>query len=152
MVSPSNGQGYDTFIFGQYFSVMTEGSPAATQATLEVIAMIAQLSDSTAISRSNEDQVVPARRAYDAITSVEQQALVTNYSRLTDAESIIAYLKLNQGGGEETPEPGTQPSAVETFFKNNMVGLIIAAVLLVAVIGLTTWVILLKKNTKKSND
>ena len=131
---------------------MTEGSPAATQATLEVIAMIAQLPDSTAITLSNEDQVVAARRAYDAITSVEQQALVTNYSRLTDAESIIAYLKLNQGGGEETPEPGTQPSAVETFFKNNMVGLIIAAVLLVAVIGLTTWVILLKKNTKKSND
>ena len=152
MVSPSNGQGYDTFIFGQYFSVMTEGSPAATQATLEVIAMIAQLPDSTAITLSNEDQVVAARRAYDAITSVEQQALVTNYSRLTDAESIIAYLKLNQGGGEETPEPGTQPSAVETFFKNNMVGLIIAAVLLVAVIGLTTWVILLKKNNKKSND
>ena len=131
---------------------MTEGSPAATQATLEVIAMIAQLPDSTAITLSNEDQVVAARRAYDAITSVEQQALVTNYSRLTDAESIIAYLKLNQGGGEETPEPGTQPSAVETFFKNNMVGLIIAAVLLVAVIGLTTWVILLKKNNKKSND
>ena len=151
MVSPSNGQGYDTFILDQYFSVKVTGDPAATQATLEVIAMIAQLPDAAAVTLADEEQIVAARRAYDGITSVEQQALVTNYSRLTDAESIIEYLKLGQSQPTGPVEPET-PSAAATFFKNNMVGLIIAGVLLLAVAGLVVWVILLKKNNKKTAE
>lgn len=149
MVSPSNGQGYDTFIFDNYFSVKVTGNPAATQATLEVIAMIAQLPDASAVTLADEANITAARQAYDAITSVEQKALVTNYSRLTDAESIIEYLK--QGNTDPTPEtPSETPSAVATFFKNNMVGLIISGVLLVAVAGLIVWVVMLKKNNKRN--
>ena len=113
--------------------------------------MIAQLPDAAAVTLADEEQIVAARRAYDGITSVEQQALVTNYSRLTDAESIIEYLKLGQSQPIGPEEPET-PSAAATFFKNNMVGLIIAGVLLLAVAGLVVWVILLKKNNKKTAE
>lgn len=149
MVSPSNGQGYDTFIFDNYFSVKVTGDPAATKATLEVIAIIAQLPDASAVTLADEAKIVAARQAYDAITSLEQKALVTNYSRLTDAESIIEYLK--QGQTDPNPEdPTDTPSAVATFFRNNMVGLIISGVLLVAVAGLIVWVVMLKKNNKRN--
>lgn len=90
-----------------------------------------------------------ARQAYDAITSEEQKALVTNYTRLTDAESILEYLK--QSNTDPTPEiPSDTTSSVATFFKNNMVGLIISGVLLVAVAGLIVWVVMLKKNNKRN--
>ena len=152
MVSPSNGQSYDTFIFSQYFGVSVKGDPAATASTLEVIALIARIPAAGDITLADADTVAAARAAYDQITSVVQQSLVTNYEDLTAAESIIEYLQKNDS---TTPPPengdGNQPAVTEgNFFADNMIGLIIAGVLLVVVIGLVVYIIIDKKNNKRN--
>jgi hypothetical protein len=143
MVRPTNGQGYDTFIFSQYFDVVVEGYNAATASTVEVIALINKIP--TSVTLDSESLINAARTAYDNISSTEQKALVTNYSKLADAESLLAYLK----NRDITPTPvvdvTTEPSAVAVFFANNMVGLIIAGVLLLAVAGLVAYIIVIKK-------
>ena len=91
MVRPSNGKNYDSFIFGKYFNTVLDGQNAASSETLNVIAMINDLSSE--ISLDDEPAVIAARNAYDAL-SVQQQALVTNISKLESAESTIKRLKL----------------------------------------------------------
>ena len=133
MVKPANGQGYDTFIMSQYFSTVVQGSNAAMDRTLSVIAMIAGLP--TNITLNDEAKVVAARAAYDAIPSIEQKALVSNYSTLESAESMIAYLKLRDEQGN-----GSTDSSVEDTDKkkgcggcNSIVGGGLGALTLLAV-------------------
>jgi hypothetical protein len=57
-----------------------------------VIDMIDEFPVLTAITLSDEADIVAARTAYDALTPA-QQALVTNYQELIDAEAKIAALK-----------------------------------------------------------
>jgi hypothetical protein len=57
-----------------------------------VIDMIDEFPVLTAITLSDEADIVAARTAYDALTPA-QQALVTNYQELVDAEAKIAALK-----------------------------------------------------------
>ena len=151
MVKPVNGKYYDTFIMQQYFGSVVEGSTAALQTTLQAIALIEALPNH--ILLSHESEVVAARAAYDLIASTDQQALVTNYSKLTDAERSIAYFKAQ----EQTNEPvvDNEPvveNAFVTFMQNNAVGLIIAGVLL---LGFAAYIVLDKvilpkrKNTKE---
>jgi hypothetical protein len=59
-----------------------------------VIAMIDEFPVLSAITLSDEADIVVARTAYDALTPT-QQALVTNYQELVDAEAKIAQLKLD---------------------------------------------------------
>ena len=110
MVKPVNGLNYNTFIFSQYFDTVVEGSTAAMQVTLDAIALIEALP--SYISLSDEQAIVKARAAYDMITSKDQQALVTNYRKLTDAESTIEYYKsLQENDDPEIDEPTSeQPS------------------------------------------
>ncbi|MBO5214803.1 MAG: leucine-rich repeat protein [Clostridia bacterium] len=90
MVKPANGMYYDSFIYGQYFVTIVEGSNAAVQATLDVIDLIAQLPYT--ITLNDEEQVKAIRAAYDMLPSIDQKALVTNYGVLEKAESMIDYL------------------------------------------------------------
>ncbi|MBQ7368673.1 MAG: leucine-rich repeat protein [Clostridia bacterium] len=112
MVKPANGQNYNTFILEQYFSSVVEGSNAATENTLAVMALIAALPD--VIALSDEAQIVAARAAYDKMSSLEQKALVANYSKLTAAESTLLYLKLREEGGGDSQEPVAPPVAEQT--------------------------------------
>ena len=137
MVRPANGQNYDSFIFGQYFSATIDGNNAATQETLNVIAMIAALDKS--ITLEDEKAVVAAREAFNLLNA-EQQALVTNLETLTGAETTIAYLK-----GLNPPAPGPDPDYNNHSDKNY--GFIIGAA--VAVLGCAAFVIVFVLNTKK---
>ena len=150
IVKPVNGQGYSTFIFGQYFGQTIEGASAATEATLNVIALIAALPESTAITLSDQAQVEAARAAYNQISTLEQQALVTNYSKLTAAENMIEYLLNRDNPETDLPTPGPEPDDGGNFFADNMWGLIIAGVLLLAVVGLVVYIVILKRNNKRS--
>jgi hypothetical protein len=58
-----------------------------------VIATIDEFPALNAITLSHEAEIVAARTAYDALTPA-QQALVSNYQELLDAEAKIAQLKL----------------------------------------------------------
>jgi hypothetical protein len=127
MVKPINGQNYETFITQQYFGTVALGSTACMEYTQSVIALIAALPNG--ISLQHEAQVVAVRQAYDKIAGLDQKALVTNYSKLTNAEARIAYEK-EKANKPETPqdEPIVQENEFVTFMKNNAVGLIIALV------------------------
>lgn len=104
MVRPENGSGYDTFIFDKYFGTIVLGGHAATSATLNVIDLINALPSQ--LTLEHESLVIAARNAYEELGLTSQQALVSNYAALTNAEATIKYLKLNQGGGQ-TPDSST---------------------------------------------
>ena len=105
MVKPANGQNYETFISSKYFGTTVSGSNAAMDSTLTVIGLIDAIPEN--VTLSSKEAVVKAREAYDAIPSLEQKALVTNYSKLTSAESTIDYLESRDPVVD--PEPGTDP-------------------------------------------
>jgi hypothetical protein len=149
MVRPLNGVGYDTFILSQYFDCVVSGNNAPTDETLAVINKIKALPST--ITLDSESAIVEARTAYDGLTSIEQQALVSNYSVLTEAEQKLVYLKnkgTTGGDGTEIKNEG-ETSAFLTFLHNNFVGLIIALVLLLAVAGLVTYILIDKKKNKR---
>ena len=110
MIRPTNGQNYDSFIYGQYFNVVIEGAAAADEITKAAIEAINRLPDP--VSLSDKALVQAAREAYDRIASLEQRALVTNYERLTRAEQRIAdleHLQAPPAGEQPTdPAPGNQ--------------------------------------------
>ena len=66
---------------------------AATEATLKVIALIETLPTAERVTLEHESEITKVREAYNKLPSVEQQALVSNYSKLEAAESMLEYLK-----------------------------------------------------------
>jgi hypothetical protein len=93
MVKPANGQQYDTFIISQYFGAVVEGVNATMDVTLQVIAMIEKLPNPEQVTLQSEAAIVAARAAFNSLPNMDQQALVTNYSRLDSAEKMLNYLK-----------------------------------------------------------
>ncbi len=111
MVSPSNGEEYDSFIYDQYFGIKIAGDVVADSATKEAIDAINNLPEK--ITLKDEDLVKAARAAYDKITNQMQKALITNYSTLTRAEKLIEAYKQNNST-EEPPidnTPTDEPKA-----------------------------------------
>ena len=107
MVRPVNGNHYDSFIFAQYFDTLIDGSAAADEITLAAIAAINAIPDS--VTLDDKALVEAARAAYDKISTKEQQALVTNLDRLTQAERRIADLEALADGQGDAQEPDAQP-------------------------------------------
>ncbi len=134
MVKPSNGTGYDTFIFSKYFGASINGSSAPMAETLAAIELIAQLPSATEVTLEDEAQIVAARNAYDQLPTVEQQSLVANYEHLTSAEATLRYLKgTGDGGDREKPTDGkNEISFVSKYF---YIGFIIAGVAIVCFIA-----------------
>ncbi len=98
MVRPANGTNYDSFVYGLYFGSVVDGAVAADRTTLNAIAAIEALPEF--VTLDNKAQVAEARALYNMIATIEQQALVTNYSKLTSAESTIEFLE-----NQNKPEP-----------------------------------------------
>ena len=90
MVKPVNGKNYDTFVYGQYFDIVADGASAADEITLEAIKAINAIPEK--VSYEDKALVEAARAAYAKIATTEQQALVTNYSKLISAEQRIIAL------------------------------------------------------------
>ena len=107
MVKPVNGNHYDSFIFAQYFDTFIDGSAAADDVTLAAIAAINAIPDS--VTLEHKALVEAARAAYDKISTKEQQALVTNLDKLTQAERRIADLEALAGGQGNNAQPEVQP-------------------------------------------
>ncbi len=132
MVKPANGQYYDSFIFSKYFATAVAGNNAATQETLNVIALIAALSDR--ITLADEEAVALARAAYDTLPLIDQQALVANYDKLTKAEATIAYLKRlseSQVPDEKPPVTDQSPVTQEKGISDPMATIMLIAGLIV---------------------
>ena len=171
MIRPSNGQHYDTFIFGMYFDSSVDGMSAADDATLAVIAAIKALPQN--ITLSHKAQVQEARELYDRISTLEQKALVADILYiLTNAERRISDLEYLQEQNKpnppeegpstpsETPteepveEPTEEPAQTD---KENKIGLIvtyssIGLVLALAIIVVITAILTSKKNKLPPDD
>lgn len=132
MVRPSNGVEYDSFIMGQYFTTVIDGSVARDKVTLAFVEAINKLPES--VKLADKPLVVLARAAYDKIATKDQQALVAEqYAKLLTAEQrILAF---------ETPnEPEVDLGDTEIMEFNPIPMLItfvsVEAVLLIAIIVL----------------
>ena len=101
MVRPSNGNYYETFIYGQYFNTVVDGTAAPDDATLDAIEKISALPEK--ILLEHEHLVIAAREAYNKIVDNTQLGLVDEYySILSKAENRIKALKGLQD--DDTPE------------------------------------------------
>ncbi len=114
LVSPVNGQQYDSFVLGQYFATFVDGAAAADDVTLAAIAAIDRIPEN--VTLADKPIVVAAREAYDRITGHEQRALVTNYEKLTKAERVIADLEALQEGETTPADPPADTEPVEPGF------------------------------------
>ncbi|MBQ5929924.1 MAG: leucine-rich repeat domain-containing protein, partial [Clostridia bacterium] len=152
MVKPVNGQNYDSFIFSKYFSAKVEGNSAPMEGTVKVIAMIDALP--ARISLEHKDIVAAARAAFDGIASFDQKSLVSNISKLTAAEAMIAYLEYEANGGDKpTDNPDKPIVEKEEKIPTYVVILIsVGATLLVAVAAFLAYVFLTKKKSAKVSE
>jgi len=113
------------------------------------------LSEKTGETRSrikklaDENAVVAARKAYDAISSLEQQALVTNISKLTSAESVIKYLRQRENPNPTPDDPKPTPNEGCNSAING--GAYVAIFALVTGIAVVKAVYVYKNKKKKSN-
>ena len=111
--------------------VTVNGAAAADDATQKAINAINRLPDT--VSLSDKALVVEARALFDLISTLEQKALVTNQSKLTQAEKRIADLEFLQN--EQATEP-TEPSEPGNDSGDSTVLIVVlVAVVLIAVIG-----------------
>ncbi len=109
MVRPTNGQGYDTYILGQYFELgmVLDGAAAADKNTQAFIDAVNALPNPVGLS--NEAAVIAARALYGKITSLEQQALASEaYATLLNAEQRIVKLKENANENVEPEDPNVE--------------------------------------------
>ena len=148
MVKPANGQNYETFISSQYFGTVVNGSNAATEATLAVIAMIDALPEN--ITLDHKEAVMLALEAYEKLPSGQREIVEqTNYNKLYAAKQRIDLLESRLPVNAETE------TTVTTKKSSNVAYIIVIVVLGVAVLGLTTYVVLDKfvlKKKKTSED
>ncbi len=143
MVRPSNGQNYETYMFGQYFDLVVDGGSAMDDRALAFVAAMEALPDR--ITLEHKDLVTAAREAYNRIASTEQRGLVeTYYKDLQSAENRILALT-------PCPECGKNPCecvpSVDQPQESNWVTyvVVIAAVVLVAGAGIAVFFLLKKR-------
>lgn len=93
LVRPANGTNYDSYIYGQYFDLdlAIDGAQAPDRNTLQTIAAIKAIPER--VTYEQRAIVENARKLYDRIPTLQQQALVTNYADLITAEQRILSLK-----------------------------------------------------------
>ena len=118
MVHPINGVGYDSYICNQYFDYRIEGPAAPDKITVAAINAIKLIPER--VTLDDKATVEAARAAYDKIATMEQMALVSNYSSLVSAEQRIAALQPN----EEAP--------VDNEKSGSSVGLIVVIIAVIA--------------------
>jgi hypothetical protein len=105
MIRPENGKNYDSFVFSQYFTSVMDGAAAPDGITLSAIRAIAALPDG--VKLKDKALVEEARALYDRISTTAQRALVTEYSRLTEAEKRIRDLEFLEN--DDVPDDPVSP-------------------------------------------
>ena len=126
MVSPENGQNYNTFILDQYFALCVDGAAAADAITQSAIDKINALPETVRLE--DKTAVESARAAYELISTGAQKALVTNYAKLTSAEKRITDLEYLQQDTSEPTETPTEP-ADNSFAEPIMVAVVLVVIL-----------------------
>ena len=135
MVYPANGKNYDSFVLGQYFDTTVLGAAAADDVTLAAIALIDSLPET--VSLDDRALVEQARAAYDAISTIEQRALVTNYQKLTEAEDRIEKLLTLENPEDTTPpddgeeKPGLDLTTIILIALTSVLAIIVVTIIII---------------------
>ena len=141
MVRPVNGQHYDSYIMNQYFDRTLDGAAAADDVTLAAIRAINEIPER--VVYEHKAIVEAARVAYNKIATVAQQALVTNYDKLLQAEQRILAL---------TPVEETVPAEEEQTTSWGLIIGIIVGVIVLAGGGVTAFILLRKRKAAAVNE
>ncbi len=143
MVNPVNGIGYDSYICSMYFDYRIDGPSAPDDVTIAAIAAIDAIPEK--VTYEDKALVEAAREAYSKIATLEQMALVTNYSKLVSAEQRIAALT------PEAEDPNEQPDPNDGFGIAELLT-IVALLLVLALIFFSLHMVLRKKKTESTSD
>ncbi|KHD34892.1 phosphohydrolase [Clostridium acetobutylicum] len=132
-----------------------KASAANSQAANDVIPKINTIPNN--VTLNDEGAITTARSAYNALTD-PQKALVTNYSKLTDAETALAKLKAPADANTNNPNSSTPNSSNSTSSNQALSSLpktgefFDATMLLsIALICLASGAVLIFVNKKKSS-
>ncbi len=150
MIRPVNGKQYDSFIFGQYFSTVVDGAAAADDITLAAIAAIDRLPET--VSLADKPLVVAAREAYDKISTLEQRALVTNYSKLEAAEKRIKDLEYLESGDSTETDTSDAGTGIFADLSATTITLGILTLLFAASAAVFAGLYLGKRRERKANE
>ncbi len=150
MVRPVNGEGYDSYIYGQYFDMAIDGAQAADKTTLAAINAIKALPER--VGYEDKALVEAARAAYTKIATTMQQAQVFNYADLISAEQRITALtpaeETEGGEAAESTEATEAEQKSEPAEKSGNGGTIaLIAILAVVLGGSAGWFFLKKRKT-----
>jgi hypothetical protein len=141
LVHPVNGQHYDSFIMNQYFDLTVAGAAAADDITLAAIEAINEIPER--VVYEHKAIVEAARAAYNKIATTGQQALVTNYDKLLQAEQRILAL---------TPEEDPPAADVEEPTSDwSLIAVIAVCVIVLIGGGVTAYILLHKRKTAAAN-
>lgn len=125
MVRPSNGEYYESFVYGKYFDSVVDGAVSPLQSTLDAINAIDKIPSK--ITLGDKDTIEAARAAYDKVIAPEQQILVTNYEKLTVAERVLAALSAEPEKPEPVEEEGSSAVVITLAVLTGVFGLIAVA-------------------------
>ena len=109
LVRPVNGEHYDSFIMNQYFDVRIDGQQAPDEIAMAAIRAIKAIPER--VAWKDKALVDAARAAYNKIATIQQQALVTNYSTLVSAEQRIKLLDPANEDKEDDKDTVATPDA-----------------------------------------
>ena len=132
MVKPVNGECYDSFICDQYFDLRIDGPAAPDKTSVEAIKAIKAIPER--VSANDKALVESAREAYEKIATLEQKALVNNYSDLVSAEQRIKALEAAE---KEDNKKDDQSEDKKTNGDGIIISIIIIVVALAAVAALS---------------
>ena len=145
MIRPSNGQEYDSFIMGQYFTTTFDGSVAAEKTTITAIEAINKLPER--VQLSDEALVIAARAAYNKVAKQDQLALITNYNKLLTAEQRIKAFKEEGTTPDIEVIPPTENADTQT--SNNTVLIVLVVVEAVVILGVGVSSLIIWKKKRK---
>ncbi len=158
MVAPSNGVGYNSFIYNCYFNETTEGAASADDMTQAALDAINKIPDNLTIY--DEALVIAARAAYNKVTNQLQLSLLSgHYEKLRNAEKFIENYKNAMNPTQPEPEV-----PVETPEKDGLDGWVIALIVIASVVAviavilviaagvfLPVWFLVIKKRPAKAS-
>ena len=122
-------------------------TPAEAPAPSAVDTLVQSIDAIGTVTLESEAAITAARTAYDALSEADK-ALVTNYSKLTDAETALAALKTPVEPSESQKPDDQKPDDQKPEEKKNdiIVPVIIVAVVVAAAVAVA--VIIIKKKKK----
>lgn len=163
---PSNGIGYDTFIYDLYFKDPVYSAPVMEETTKQVYDLIDKLAGLDTLTQEDVNEFYRAKQLLSFLSNV-QKALVTNSYKLIDIyDKVLEFEKtsidddnntnndsnVNTPSTPDTPEePGTTTPPTDGIDEKEPISLASIAIVAVALVGAALYVYIAKFGKKGGN-